>query len=233
MIKILLSLALLLLLSCSGQERGLSGNAYYSSSKPAIALFARDLPVQGCEQKTIKLMDAGVLGGLPLSAWFTVYGTNPMAIIGHTDLPLGWYWNPTMRQSFAVQEGWLDIGGKRYYAQTYLETPGKNAFVPKEDTAQAETWLIRSFSACYNNNHSKIVLQYREKSPIPLTSLSSLPFGYATLLDDFKKRAETVFALQKTSANTQPSRPIPVLNTQFIHENFFGPATAMGSWHLL
>ncbi len=229
---ILLVMAILLVSCHSGLERGLSGNVYYSSSRPEISLTARDLAPIGCMQKNIKLMDTGVLGGLLVQAWFTVYGTNPMAVIGHADLPPGWYWNPAQIRSFAVQEGWLDLGGKTYHAETFLESPGKNPFVAHEEKAQAETWLIRSYSAIYNNQHSKIILQYREKSPIPLVNLTSLPYGYASLLEDFKQRADKAFTLSAPADGALKTAQIPFLHTQFIHENFFGKASATASWRL-
>lgn len=224
--------ALPILASCqSGQIRGLADAAYVSSSRPAITLEAPSLPLQGCEQTIVKLNDAGVLGGLSMTAWITVYGTNPMVVFGHTDLPPGWTWDAGMQQSFAQDTSVCTLGGIPFFAQTLLEHSRNNPFLAAKKDEENTYWLVRNFSARFNANRTKLVLEYREKAPLGLESIETLPYGHADLLKNFAKRALSALTVTQGMRTSEQSRQkLPILRVHLLTERFWGTATANDYW---
>ncbi|MBO4335958.1 MAG: DUF4851 domain-containing protein [Desulfovibrio sp.] len=227
------------LLGCQGQSqmRGLVHDQYISTSRPQIAVGST-LPLLGCEKRTFKLEGMGSMGGLSIDTWISVYGSaqGPMAIVAHADLPRGWKWDANLSQPFNVHEDRLYLGEIPFFAQTFLSLPGKNPFVADEtdqgQTAkQAPLWIIRSYSQRFNDDTSKIILEYRERLPEGVHSLSSLPYGQSDLLKDFARRAEQSFRLSSKPATVQNVRfqPIPCLRSRYLDEHFFGTATPVES----
>ena len=226
----------LLLLSCT-QVRGLGDGRYSSSTRPALRVAVPALTAQGTEHRIIKLPNMGVLGGLNLDTWITVFGTSegPMAVSGHADLPAGWEWDANMSHPFAVNEEWVNLGGVPFFAQTTLEDERHNPFVEAqaEKTEHPAFWLVRSFQARFNNYHTKLILEYRERAPMELTNLAHIPFGQSNLLSDFAKRAEQAFSID-SRVNTQAETlsRIPGLHTRYLDAHFFGSASPIDNWRL-
>ena len=80
----ILCLVIMLAGCVAGQQRGLVGDTYVSSSQPALALKARDLPLMGSMTGASRLTSSGAMGGLLVDSWVTVYGkgdgASPLAI---------------------------------------------------------------------------------------------------------------------------------------------------------
>ena len=111
----ILCLVIMLAGCVAGQQRGLVGDTYVSSSQPALALKARDLPLMGSTMGASRLTSSGAMGGLIVDSWITVYGkgdgVSPLAIVAHGEVPDGWYWDGIMRHPFSIDEGVETIGG--------------------------------------------------------------------------------------------------------------------------
>ena len=114
----ILCLVIMLAGCVAGQQRGLVGDTYVSSSQPALALKARDLPLMGSTMGASRLTSSGAMGGLLVDSWVTVYGkgdgASPLAIVAHGEVPDGWYWDGIMRHPFSINEGVETIGGVEF-----------------------------------------------------------------------------------------------------------------------
>ena len=237
-----LMLLLAQLLGCQAQSqmRGLVNDQYISTSRPQIAVTSH-LPLLGCEKHIVRLEGMGAMGGLSVDTWITVYGSaqGPMAIVAHADLPRGWKWDANLSQPFNVHEDRLYLGETPFFAQTFLGIPGKNPFVADEagdgQTEKAPLWIIRSYSQRFNDDTSKIILEYRERLPEGVHSLTSLPYGQSDLLRDFARRAEQSFRLSPKPEAVQNVRfqPIPCLRSRFLDAHFFGTATPIETLRFL
>ena len=133
----ILCLVIMLAGCVAGQQRGLVGDTYVSSSQPALALKARELPLMGSTMGASRLTSSGAMGGLIVDSWITVYGkgdgASPLAIVAHGELPDGWYWDGIMRHPFSINEGVETIGGVSFQACTYVTSEKRDAFLPLED----------------------------------------------------------------------------------------------------
>ena len=133
----ILCLVIMLAGCVAGQQRGLVGDTYVSSSQPALALKARDLPLMGSMTGASRLTSSGAMGGLLVDSWVTVYGkgdgASPLAIVAHGEVPNGWYWDGIMRHPFSINEGVETIGGVGFQACTYVTSEKRDAFLPLED----------------------------------------------------------------------------------------------------
>ena len=175
----ILCLVIMLAGCVAGQQRGLVGDTYVSSSQPALALKARDLPLMGSMTGASRLTSSGAMGGLLVDSWVTVYGkgdgASPLAIVAHGEVPNGWYWDGIMRHPFSINEGVETIGGVGFQACTYVTSEKRDAFLPLEDPEGARIlaqdgqpprrWLARMFANRFNFDSDKIVLEYREPLP--------------------------------------------------------------------
>ena len=175
----ILCLVIMLAGCVAGQQRGLVGDTYVSSSQPALALKARDLPLMGSMTGASRLTSSGAMGGLLVDSWVTVYGkgdgASPLAIVAHGEVPNGWYWDGIMRHPFSINEGVETIGGVGFQACTYVTSEKRDAFLPLEDPEGARIlaqdgqpprrWLARMFANRFNFDSDKIVLEYREPRP--------------------------------------------------------------------
>ncbi|MBQ9537305.1 MAG: DUF4851 domain-containing protein [Desulfovibrionaceae bacterium] len=131
-----------------------------------------------------------------------------------------------------------EINGIRFYAQTFLSLAGRNAFISDSDAQAAagsgidDRYIIRHYSARFNNDNSKIIIEYREKLPEDIKSLDALPFGRANLLKDFAARAHNTFTIripQEVSAQLG-TKPLPLLRLRYLDEHFFGSASPAHNW---
>lgn len=224
-----------LLFGCQGQSqvRGLVDGQYLSTSRPAFAVQVRDLPLLGCEKRTFKLDGLGMMGGLGVETWIAVYGSvkGPMAVVAHADLPRGWKWDANLSQPFSVHEDRLYVGDMPFFAQTFLGTPGKNPFTAEEteDGKPEPMWVIRSFSQRFNDDTTKVILEYREPLPDGMHSLTAIPFGQSDFLKNFAGRAEKCFRVtQAVQASHAQLRTIPHLRSRYLDTRFFGTATPVG-----
>ena len=129
----ILCLVIMLAGCVAGQQRGLVGDTYVSSSQPALALKARDLPLMGSTMGASRLTSSGAMGGLIVDSWITVYGkgdgVSPLAIVAHGEVPDGWYWDGIMRHPFSIDEGVETIGGSKSALSAIRRAATEGCFV--------------------------------------------------------------------------------------------------------
>lgn len=216
---LVLCLALGLLAGCmAGQQRGVSGAAYVSTSRPAIMVQARDLELRTAGRGTGMLLNASMTGGLSPTVRTVVYGSTakaPMAIIAHAELPNDWWiWTTVLPRVGAIHEGTELIDGVAFTAFTYLVPRRTDPYAgivgdpvgaPEEGEPQAY-WLARYFGVRTNFNRDKIILEYREPAPQGLVSLDTIPFGMTDSLAAFEDRARKAFSLSSPAEAREPVR---------------------------
>lgn len=240
---IILCLVIMLAGCVAGQQRGLVGDAYVSSSQPAFSVKARDLPLLGSAAGVSRLTGSGVIGGLLVDSWVTAYGkgdgASPLAIVAHGEVPLGWYWDGIMRHPFSINEGVETLGGVSFQACTYVASEQRDAFLPVQDPegarilAQGGTpprrWLVRMFAGRFDFNEDKIVLEYREPLPGDITSLTALPLGRADHVKAFEQRAREAFMVETAtvpSTGIVKTQNLDALQWRYMNEAFWGTVSA-------
>lgn len=167
-----LALGLLVFTGCqSAQMRGISADnaAYVSSTRPALKVAVRDIPLVTSGAGTGRLYDANQLGGLRLDAWasFFAKGTEgPVVAIVQAELPDGWQWTTVYPPATAVDVRPEILAGKTYTAYTHLLAAERDAFAGLAgEQGQPVYWLVRTFEGIYPETQSKMILQYREALP--------------------------------------------------------------------
>lgn len=217
-----------------GLQRGMMGDTYVSTARPAISLTVRDMPLMTYGMGTANMDWTGVLGGLPINVWIAVYGTGglaPLAITAQAQLPSGWIWDSQMSQPFSVDQGAEVFNGQTYEAWTSIVNPKADPFGNLVTTTTVEgtpqLWVARTFAARYNFNQDKIILEYREPLPAGITSLSALPLGQDQFLAGLAQRARKAFevaGLPAHVANVRSSDSANI-NWQYVQQNFLGTAS--------
>ena len=209
-----LVLSCLFLLGCSAaQQRGVAGDAYVSTSRPAVAVHVKDMPLVTSGRGTGHLLRPNMAGAVPVTVRTAVFGSKasaPMAIVTHAELPNDlWIWTsvyPRPRSSKLTTEV---VGGQPFAAFTYL-VPCKNdpyaglvgdptkivkeGYRDGDDPAPAY-WIARYFALRTNFNHDKIILEYREPAPKGLETMENIPFGMTDQIREFEDRARKAFTL--------------------------------------
>jgi hypothetical protein len=221
--------------ACTGvQQRGMAGSVYVSSSRPAIALGVKNMPLVAAGEGMARLVSSGMMGGLPIRMWLAVYGganeRGAMAITAHAEVPRGWYWDSDMRRPFSVNAGVEVFNDMEYQACTYIVDESRDPFgALAEGTAEiafsgSRKWMARGFAARYNFNDDKIILEYREPLPEGIVSLSALPMGLGDAVMAFEQRAREAFL-----AGPPPAKGTPVLRSyaqniqwRYMDERFLG-----------
>lgn len=226
---------LLMLTACQGAlQRGMLGNAYVSTARPAISLEAKDLPLMTAGFGVCNLYWTGMMGGLPIDVWLAVYGQGglaPLAIVAQAQTPQGWYWDSQMRRPFSVDDTVEIFNGAAYQACTFIVDPARDPFgdlaTGVRPDGQPQLWLVRAYASRFNFNSDKIIMEYREPLPEGLTSLTNLPYGQANVLRDFAQRAHDTFAVGPC-----PARPADVkrgypqgVQWQYMGQKFLGEAS--------
>lgn len=222
----------LLMTGCNAaQQRGMLGSAYVSTTRPAISVEAKNMPLLTAGQGSTNLTWSGMMGGLPIRVWLAVYGTgdiSPMAVVAQAEVPQGWYWDSIMRRPFSVDEGVEVFDGVGYQACTYIVDSSHDPFgalvAGKTTTGQPVRWLARGFAARYNFNDDKIIMEYREPLPAGIESLSVLPLGTADTLRAFEQRARETFSVGPVPSNLSQLRQgyAQGVQWQYMDENFLG-----------
>lgn len=130
------------------------------------------------------------------------------------------------------------IDNINFYAQTFLTIKGKNAFTSDEiaqqfkDNNQDDRWVVRSYSARFNNNKSKLIIEYREKLPAEIQTLSTLPYGYGNFLQEFAERSRKCFQIKRPETAYKQLDQIELSNVRlrYLDQHFFGTATLVSAW---
>lgn len=235
-----LALLLFVLAGCTAaQQRGMSGDTYVSTSRPAFSATAKNLPLLAAGFGRASLMEAGVIGGLNVNAWIAVYGKSdgqgPLAIIAQGELDEPWYWNSALYHPFAIHEGADVINGLGVETCTYMVSKTRDAFLPLMDPKAAASvrededkpsrrWIARVFACRTNFNRGKIIFEYREPLPEAIQSLTSIPYGMSDVIPAFEERARQAFEV-----NLAPKKPEEIrhayltgINWQYLDEKFWG-----------
>ena len=194
---------------CTGMlQRGMQGSAYVSTARPGISMQAVNMPLITGGEGNAMLGGAGVIGGLPLNAWFAVYGKgdpqSPMAIVAMAEVPQGWYWDSDGQRPFSVDKGVEVFNNVGYAASTYIVDSKKDPFsavAGLNSESKSMRWLVRGFAARYNFNDTKVVMEYREPLPENLAGQETLTESMTDQLKAFEQRASAVFIVSPVPQN--------------------------------
>ncbi len=230
--------ALVVLLSLAGcmgaLQRGMDGNAYISTARPAIMLEAKNMPLMAAGQGICNLMWTDMLGGLPIQVWLGIYGEGglaPMAIVAQAQTPEGWHWDGILRRPFSVDEGVEVFNGVGYQACTFIINPAHDPFgalvTATLPDGQPQMWVVRAYAARFNFNDDKIIMEYREPLPAAIQSLTAMPLGYGDFLQKFEQRARDSFAVAHPPKNPQNLNTgyIRGVEWQYMGQQFLGSAS--------
>lgn len=220
------SLSLCLCACVAGQQRGMAGATYVSTSQPAFSMgVTESLPLIAGGLGTGRLDE--IPGGLPVDTWMALYGNlqqGPVAVVAHAKLPNEiWYWNNEMPGSQCADVGMEVIGDKAYDAWTHIVADRRNPLVA--DGADGR-WLVRTLTRRDNFDMDKIILEYRERLPEGVQSLTSLPLGSDNMLRTFADRARKAFVPGAVAAGTTiASGPLGNVRWRYMSGNFLGAAS--------
>ncbi len=206
-----LSLSLTAAMALAGctaaQQRGMDGAVYVSTSRPAVSIAVRDIPLATAGRGTGLLYDPSRAAPVNLTVRTAVYARGadkPVAAATHAELPSPrWTWVTIHPRVGATHHGPEIIGGQGFTAFTYLVPRANDPFAgiagePTDDESVRERpawWLARYFAANTNFNNDKIILEYREPAPEGLTSLGTIPYGMSEAIAAFEQRAREAFVL--------------------------------------
>ncbi|MDO5536409.1 MAG: DUF4851 domain-containing protein [Desulfovibrionaceae bacterium] len=198
---LILGLALLVSGCVAGQQRGMAGSIYVSTSRPALAVSAPALALKTAGRGTGTLYKPNMGGGVNVTVRTAVYASAPnapMALVTHAELPSeNWIWTTIYPRVGGINLRPEVIGGQGFTAFTYLVPCRNDPFgglageTPEE--GQQAYWLARYFAARVNFNQDKIILEYREPAPAGLVSLETIPYGMTEDLAAFEERARKAF----------------------------------------
>lgn len=215
-------------------QRGMLGDAYISTARPSISLSVKGMPLMTAGSGIASLNWSGEMGGLNILMWLAVYGEGglaPMAIVAQAQAPENWYWNGIMNQPFSVDQTVEVFNGVDYQACTFIINPATDPFgqlvTGEQPDGQPQLWIARAYAARFNFNNDKIILQYREPLPADISSLTTMPLGYGSFLQEFAQRARSAFVVENPPANIgQVKREYPQgIQWQFMQQNFLGDVT--------
>ena len=132
-LSVILAAAMAFLSACDStpQQRGVSGRAYISSSRPAIRVEAGELPVVTSGLGHGRIYNTGNASGLPLDTRAVVWGTDadhPMAVLIHAELPDSWDWTSVQSRTGSIHFETERLGGQEFAAYTYLVPADKDPF---------------------------------------------------------------------------------------------------------
>ena len=231
--RIAFSLLMLFLTIClsscmSAQQRGMSGAQYVSSSHPSFTMgVVETLPLLSGGRGTTKLTDCGVMGGLFADTWLATYGdmqNGPLAIIAHAELPQDWYWDGVTPHPFSVDAGLELINDMAFETWTYAINNRRNPFwqLSGSDDDNNGRWLVRCFAKRTDFDRGKIILEYRERMPENITSLTSLPLGFGDYLKEFAQRARNAFVPAAYHGGSLSQGAASNIRWQYLNERFWG-----------
>ncbi len=234
---LLLSICLLMFVSCAPLKRGMDGNTYISSSQPAFSVSVTELPLRTSGRFNASITTSKSLGGVSVDTWMAVYGgtdvEQAMAIVAHSNLDNPFYWDSNLRKVHSINHSNAYFGKFTFQACTYLlKDLKKDAFSPLtfdmavfENEEEPKTfWLVRRFATRMDFNRGKITLEYREKAPDNFIDIKSLPLGAQSFIEGFEERAQKAFTFGtglEHAQNIQTDYPSDV-RIRYLNTNFFG-----------
>lgn len=217
---------------CTGAlQRGMLEQSYVSTARPAISVTASNMPLLTYGQGMPNLAFTGEMGGLPIQMWVAVYGTGglaPLAVSAQAQVPQGWYWDSGLTPPFGVDAGTEVFNGKNYDACTRIVNPANSPFgalvTGVHPDGSPQLWVARYYSARYNFDADKMIMQYMEPLPEGITSLESMPMGQGDFLQQFARRAREAFSVGEAPKNPQGVRGgySDGIRWQFMTQTFLG-----------
>lgn len=224
------SVSLCLSACVAGQQRGMAGATYVSTSKPAFSMAVADkLPLVAGGKGMARLDEEP--GGPQVETWMALYGNlqqGPVAVIAHAQLPNdAWYWNNEMPGSRSADVGTEVIGDKAYDAWTHIVDDRRNPLATDDATGR---WLVRTLTRRDNFDVDKIILEYRERLPEGIQTLTTLPMGGADMLQTFAERARKAFVpgtvvTGGAAGAAIVSGPMTQVRWRYMDGNFLGAAS--------
>ncbi len=170
-----------MLTACQAQRRGVTAadGAYVSTSRPALQVSVKDIPLVTHGSGSGLLREPGVMGGLSVDTWVAVYASapdKPMAAVIHAELQGSWRWSTVWPHTGSMDARQETIDGIAFASCTFGEPAASDAFagLAGEDTsdqaveARPVQWLVRYMAAVLGHRDEKIVLIYptrRKASP--------------------------------------------------------------------
>jgi hypothetical protein len=211
-------------------QRGMSGAAYVSTARPAISLQAAELPPLTAGEGHATLFGGSMPAGAQVRVWLAVYGEvsaeSPLAIIAHAEVQNGWYWDGIMRRPFSVNEGVEVLGDWEFQACTYIVEGERDPFgaLSAGDADRPARWIARGLAARTNFYADKIILEYRERLPESIASLTALPLGSGDFVREFEQRARESFIVAPAPRQTAEIRKgyANAVRWRYMNEKFLG-----------
>lgn len=223
------------LAGCVGAlQRGMLGNEYVSTARPAISASASNLPVMAAGAGLCNLPWTGALAGLPIQVWLALYGEgglSPLAIVAQAQTPEGWLWEPSMFIPGSVDQGTEVFNGVGYQAMTFIVDPRRDPFggfiTGAQPDGAPQLWVVRTFVANFNFQVDRMILQYREPLPEGIVSLTAIPYGMGEFLPQFEQRAREAFSVGNAPQNVSGivENYIQGVRWQYMTQTFLGQAT--------
>ena len=225
-----LSLTLLLGGCVAGRQRGVAGETYVSSTRPAIQVAVEGLPLitGGTGRGSISQESAN--SPLDIDVWTNVYGTDassPMALVAHAELPDSWIWTTVYPRKGGIHlKENESFDGRPFTAFTYLVPAVKDPLVammgdPTEEGAPR--WIARQFVSIRNHRMAKIILEYREPVPAALLEEGLPPEGTTAEIAAFEARAKKAFIVGVPAEGITVTRQYPKgVSWRFMNDTFLG-----------
>lgn len=195
------------LAACSGGlQRGMLDGACVSTSRPALSMKARHLPLLTAGEANLFLPLTSSGASVPVQVWLAAYGDGrrgaPLAVAALAELRQPWYWDGDGRKPFSVDNAVETLGGMAFQAGTYLADSRRDPFAPLAGSGgEPVRWVVRGFAARCNFDQGRVVLEYREPAPAELADQPHLLIGGTDWLRAFEERARTAFALTHAPAD--------------------------------
>lgn len=212
-------------------KRGMIGDTYISTARPAITLSVKNMPLMLAGRGSAQLPWTAMVGGLPISVWLAVYGEGglaPLAIVAQAQAPENWYFDDVSNKPFTVDQGTEVFNGVTYYASTFIVNPATDPFgalvTGVKPDGEPQLWIVRHYAARFNFDQDKIIMEYREPLPDDITSLSALPLGRANYLREFAQRARESFVVATPESNPKEVTTgyANAVQWQFMNQRFLG-----------
>lgn len=230
---VLLLVVCMVLVSCTGLQRGVVGESLVSSARPAVEISVPSLALRTSGFTVASVTTSDALGGAPVEAWLAVYGGTtpfePMAIVSLAVAPSTYFWDSDLSRVFSVHHGTTDFNGQVYHACTYIIEGDRDPFltlVPIKEGAK-QRYLARRFAQRTNFNENKITLEYREPLPKDIMTYTDILLYNSELISAFETRAYAAFKVgsfvpSDTIIATKYLRDVQI---RYLNTNYFGTMT--------
>lgn len=194
----------LLLSGCTAsQQRGVTDNAYLSSTRPALKASVNGMTVAAYRAGSGRLANVSILGGMKVDTWaayFVDTQKGTAAAIVQAELPDAWQWTTVYPPAQALDVRTRMVEGRTWTSWTSPVVASKDPFMglAGESLGGNETvfWMQRTMACIHAETQSKIILLYREPLSKELRDMNLFPDMDAKDLLAFRERAQAAFVLE-------------------------------------